>query len=129
MMDIFLKAREVLKHIIPWDENEIRNDLEKDYVNLEKDQKKYAMENGFTLKNVEEKIISILNTSIDKDDFKKAKIIIDENHQVKVDMYFYTEKDNNWKKSIIEFENSIVLSSEDDEKLKSAPPLEYSFTI
>ena len=129
MINIFLKAREVLKQIIPWDENEIRNDLEKDYANLEKDQKKYAMENGFTLKNVEEKIISVLNTSLDKDDFKKAKIIIDENYKVKVDMYFYTEKDNNWKKSIIEFENSIVLSSKDDKKLKSAPPLEYDFNV
>jgi hypothetical protein len=129
MIDTFVKIRTALKHIIPWDEDEIRNDLEKDYVNLEKDKKNYLMKNGFTLKNVEEKIISILDVNLYKNDFKKAKIIIDENYQVKIDMYFYTEKDNNWKKSVIEFENSIVLSSEDDEKLKNAPPLEIDFTL
>ena len=129
MIEFIWTTRNFLKKIIPWDESEIRNDLEKDYANLKKVQEEYVMENSFTLQNIEEKIISILNTSSDKDDFKKAKIIIDENYQVKIDMYFYTEKDNNWKKSIIEFQNSIVLNSEDDKKLKIAPPLEINFTL
>jgi len=129
MIEFIVGARKVLKKIIPWNENEIRNDLEKDYTNLKKNQKEYAMENIFILQNVEEEIISILNTSSDKDNFKKAKIIIDENYQVKVDMYFYTEKNDNWEKSIIEFKKSIVLNTEDDKKLKIAPPLEINFTL
>lgn len=129
MMDYFLKAREVLKHIVPWDEDEIRDDLKKDYEKLKVDKKTYTMKNGFTLKKLEQKLLEILNEDSNKKNFKKAKIIVDKNYKAVADMYYYFEAEKKWEKSTLEFENTIILSNEDEQKLEGAPPLEYDFTL
>ena len=122
MIDLLLKGRTVLKHIIPWSKEEIEKDLDRDYAELRADK-------AFTLKKLEKELKEILETHENIDSFVKAKVIIDEYYNCHADAYFYFNTEDRWEQLVIPFDKKVDLNEQDKEKLELAPPLEIDFKL
>ena len=125
MMHYLYQARSLLKRVIPWSEEELRKGLDADYKKLEEEKKNLL----FTLDKVEEELYLTLDKHEHKEQFVKAKVIINKAFICHVDMYFYFKDEDRWEKSVISFSTKIVLDMEDRMKLENAPPLEIDFML
>lgn len=125
VMEYITMARGVLKKVIPWSEEELTSKLNDDYKKLEEEKNELI----FSLEKVEKELILTLDNHEKKEQFIKAKVIINKDFNCHVDMYFYFESEDKWEKSTLNFNQKIVLNRDNEEKLKKSPPLEIDFTL
>jgi len=122
MINSLVKARTLLKHILPWSKEELEQDLDRDYAQLRDDK-------AFTLSKLEKELREVLETHENRNFFVKAKVIINENYRCYVDVYFYFKTDDRWEQLVIPFDKKIHLNENDKKKLETSPPLEINFKL
>ena len=78
--------------------------------------------NILTLEELDEELTMLINGHEYRDNFVKAKIIVNSDYSCHIDMYFYFSETDQWEKSTLEPEQTIFLDG-------ATVPLEIDFTL